>query len=495
VRIDGRDLKCKVVAEGGNLGLTQRGRIEYALAGGRINTDAIDNSAGVDTSDHEVNIKVLLAIPIAEGTLTLRQRNDLLASMTDDVAALVLRDNYEQTQVLSVGGHLAPRLTDDYARFIRYLEREGRLDRAIEFLPSEETIAERAAAGLGLVAPERAVVLAYAKLWLYDVVLASQLPDDPWVAQALVGYFPVPLRERYADTMTRHPLKREIIATVAINQTVNRVDATFVHRAAEATGAHPAEVVRAHLLTREVFGLPALWHDIEGLDNVVADEVQAQMLIDAGRLASRGAFWFLRSPRLAADMGTTIATFAPAAAALQERMASMLEGSALDDVAARTRALQAAKVPDALAQRVAALEAMGGALDIVEVAQALGRDVAEVAEIYFRLGHRLGLDWLRQRASALAATGHWQALARSALRDDVAGLQRALTRDVLLHGASGSAAARIAAWEAASRIARDRAARVVDEVKAAAEPDLAMLSVALRELRNLAGVGVPAKAG
>ena len=493
VRIDGRDLRCKVVAEGGNLGFTQRGRVEYALAGGRINNDAIDNSAGVDTSDHEVNIKVLLAIPIAEGTLTLRQRNDLLASMTDDVGALVLRDNYEQTQVLSVGGRLAAKLLDDYARFIRYLEREGRLNRAIEFLPTDEALAERAAAGLGLTSPECAVVLAYAKLWLYDVVLASALPDDPWVARALVDYFPAPLRERYAGAMARHPLKREIIATVVVNRTVNRVGPTFVHRAAEATGAHPSEVVRAHLLTREVFGLPALWLDVEALDNAVADEVQARMLIDASRLAARGALWFLRDARFAADMGTTIASFAPAVAAVAERVGSLLEGGARDDVAARAAALRADGVPEGLAQRVAALDAMGGALDVAEAAQALERDVAEVAEVYFRLGHRLGLDWIGRRIGALSAPGHWQTLARNALRDDVAGLQRALTREVLLHGAGGTAQARIEAWEAASRVARERAARVVEEVRAVAEPDLAMLSVALRELRNLAGAASGAK--
>ena len=486
VRVDGRDLRAKVVAEGGNLGFTQRGRIEYAMAGGRLYTDAIDNSAGVDTSDHEVNIKVLLALPVADGALTLRQRNDLLASMTDDVAALVLRDNYEQTQVLSVGGRIAPRTLDDYARFIRYLEREGRLDRTIEFLPDEETLARRATAGTGLTAPERAVVLAYAKLWLYDVVLASALPDDPWVALALADYFPAPLRERFGEAMARHPLKREIIANAVINQTINRVGATFVHRAAEATGAHPADVVRAHLLTREVFAFRSLWHDVEALDNQVDDEVQARMLIDAGRLAARGAFWFLRSPRLQADMGATIAAFAPAVDAVAARVADALEGAAREDAEARAAELRAARVPEALARRVADLDAMAGALDIVEVAQARQRDVAEVAEVYFRLGHRLELDWLAHRIGALDANGHWQVLARQALRDDVAGLQRALARDVLARAEGDTAAARIDAWEAMHRGARDRAARVIAELKAAPAPDLAMLSVALRELRNLA---------
>jgi glutamate dehydrogenase len=388
--------------------------------------------------------------------------------------------------VLSVGGRIAPRTLDDYARFIRYLEREGRLDRTIEFLPSEEALARRAAAGAGLTAPERAVVLAYAKLWLYDVVLASALPDDPWVAHALVDYFPAPLRERFAEAMARHPLKREIIANAVINQTINRVGATFVHRAAEATGSHPADVVRAHLLTREVFALRSLWHDVEALDNQVDDEVQARMLIDAGRLAARGAIWFLRSPRLQADMGATIAAFAPAIDAVGTRVAHTLEGGAREDVDACAAELRAGRVPEDLARRVAALDAMEGALDIVEVAQAQQRDVADVAEVYFRLGHRLELDWLAHRIGALDAGGHWQGLARQALRDDVAGLQRALARDVLARTEGGTAAARIDAWEATHRSARDRAARVVEELKAAPAPDLAMLSVALRELRNLA---------
>ncbi len=494
VRVDASDLRCKVVVEGGNLGLTQRGRIEYAASGGRICTDAIDNSGGVDTSDHEVNIKILLAIPVAEGTLTLRQRNELLASMTDDVARLVLRDNYEQTQVLSLGRRLAGKALDDHARFIRFLEREGRLDRAIEFLPSDEALAERAAAGGGLLVPEAAVVLAYAKLWLYDVVLASGLPDDPWVARALVDYFPAPLRERFADVMQRHPLKREIIATVVVNRTVNRAGPTFVHRAAESTGAHPADVVRAHLLAREVLGLPSLWAEIEALDNAVADEVQARMLIDAARLATRASFWFLRSPRLHGDLGATIATFAPAVAAVAARVGALLQGAAREEVEARARELAAAAVPGDLARRAAALDALGGALDVVEVALAQDRDVDEVAGVYFLLGHRLGLDWLAQRTGALPAQGHWSALARNALRDDVAGLQRALTREVLARGGTGSAAARIEAWEAGSRVPRDRAARVLEEVRAAATPDLAMLSVALRELRHLAGGDMPAGA-
>ena len=347
LRIDATELRCKVVAEGGNLGFTQRGRIEYARAGGRINTDAIDNSGGVDTSDHEVNIKILLDLPVAEGVLTTKQRNEFLATMTDDVAALVLADNYEQTEILSVGRRLAPRLLDDEARFMRFLEREGRLHRAIEFLPADDVLAERAASGEGLATPERAVLLAYAKLWLYDEILASKLPDDPWVAKALVDYFPPALVERYGAFLPRHPLRREIIANVVVNRTINRAGATFVHRMREATGASPAEVVRAHMLAREVFALPAVWRDIESLDMQVADDVQAAMLIDTGRLATRGTLWFLRSPRLAEDMASTIARFGPGVASLAERVFDLLPGASREEALRRATELESARVPEA----------------------------------------------------------------------------------------------------------------------------------------------------
>src|SRR6185436_17137742 len=258
IRVNGADLRCKVVAEGGNLGCTQLGRVEYALKGGRINTDAIDNSAGVDCSDHEVNIKVLLNVVARAGALALPERDKLLAGMTDEVAALVLRDNYFQTQSLSVSGTLTPALLDAQERFIRSLEKAGRLNRALEYLPSDEELAERRAAKLGLTSPERAVLLAYAKIALYDELVASNVPDDPWVATALERYFPTPLGSRYKAQIHAHPLRREIIATHVTNSMVNRVGSTFVHRMQEETGAAAPDVVRAYLIVREVFGFVEL---------------------------------------------------------------------------------------------------------------------------------------------------------------------------------------------------------------------------------------------
>ena len=483
LRANGRDLRCKVVAEGGNLGFTQLGRVEYALAGGRINTDAIDNSAGVDTSDHEVNIKILLGLVSAEGELTEKQRNTLLAQMTDQVAALVLRDNYFQTQSLSVAGRIAPQLLDAQQRFMQFLEKNARLNRALEYLPPDEEIAERRARKIGLASPERAVLLAYAKIWLVDEFLASDLAEDPWIATVLGRYFPRALREAYAGVMPRHPLRREIIATHVVNSMVNRVGSTFVHRLMDTTGAKPAEIVRAYLLQREIFSYVPLWQAIEALDSRVPDAAQAEMLVEAGRLIVRATSWLLRSPRLGAPMAETIEHFQPA---VDELYGGLALQQARSDIAARASRWLQAGVPADIAERVAALDTLFAALDIAEVAGEARRPIVEVAGVYFDLGARLGLAWLRQRIGALPADSHWQVLAKGALRDDVAGLARTLTAKVIGSGQAGEPAALVAAWQARKGDAMERATRLAAELRAAPVLDIAMLSVAVRELRNLA---------
>jgi glutamate dehydrogenase len=486
LRVNGRELRCKAFAEGGNLGCTQLGRIEYALAGGRINTDAIDNSAGVDTSDHEVNIKILLGLPIAEGELTEKQRNAVLAQMTDDVAALVLRDNVFQTQSLSVTGRIAPQLLDAHQRFIQFLEKTGRLNRALEFLPSDEEFAERRAKGIGLTSPERAVLLAYSKIWLYDELLASTLPDDPWVATALARYFPKLLRERYAAYMPRHPLKREIIATYVDNSMVNRVGSTFVHQLLETTGAKPYEIVRAYLLNREIFGFVDLWKAIEALDNQVDDAVQSAMLLDTSGLIVRGTTWFLRSRRLAEDMAATIAHFTPQVAALATRLPQLLDPGERARIDAAVAAYVANRVPPPLAARVVAFDTLYAALDIVEVAGTAKRPVETIAELYFSLATRFGLPWLREKIAALPGEAHWQMLAKGAMQDDLSSLQRTITAEVLSGGDSGAPAKLVAAWEDRNRRSVERAVQLFGELRATSSVDAAMLSVALRELRNLA---------
>ena len=485
LRVDGRELRCRVVGEGGNLGATQLGRIEYARGGGRINTDAIDNSAGVDTSDHEVNIKVLLGIPIADGELTEKQRNTLLPQMTDEVAALVLRDNVFQTQVLSVTGRVAPQMLDAQTRFMQFLEKAGRLDRAIEYLPNDEALAERRAAGEGLATPERAVLLAYSKIWLYDEVLASPLPDDPWVATALERYFPQLLREKFAAPMQRHPLKREIISTHVINSMVNRVGSTFVHRLSETTGARPFEIVRAYLLTREVFGMVPLWQAIEALDNQVDDALQSAMLIDTSRQLERGTTWFLRSKRLADDMGATIAHFQPKLLALSAQLMLGLDGDERGRIDAAAARYVEGGVPRELAEQVVTFDSLYATLDIAELAGSADVPAEDVAQIYFALGNRLGTTWLRDHIGALPADHHWQILAKGALLDDLSGLQRASTAAALAGTAVGTPAARVDAWLADNDRAIQRAGHLMNELRAAPSADVAMLTVALRELRAL----------
>ena len=487
LRVNGRDLRCKVFAEGGNLGCTQLGRIEFAAAGGRIYTDAIDNSAGVDTSDHEVNIKILLGLAVADGELTEKQRNALLAEMTDDVAALVLRDNYFQTQVLSVTGRIAPALLDAQTRFMHYLEKAGKLNRALEFLPSDDELAERRKQGRGLESPERAVLLAYSKVWLDEELKTSTLPDDPWVATALARYFPGALQEKYAAYMARHPLKREIIATHMVNSMINRVGSTFVHRLTETTGARAHEVVRAYLLSREVFGLVPMWLAIEGLDNKVDDAVQSQMLIHTSHQLERGTTWFLRSRRLADDIAATIAHFRPLVDALSARLPKLLAVGERARVDGEVGKLAAAGVPRELAERVVTFDTLYAALDIAEVAATAKKPVEPVAAVYFDIVDRLGLAWLREKIAALPADAHWRMLARSAMQDDLSGLARAVTAEVVAGGGDVAAPDKlVAAWQDRNRRALERAAQLMTELRAATSPDAAMLSVALRELRSLA---------
>jgi len=486
VRVNGGELRCKAVVEGGNLGLTQLGRVEYALAGGRLYTDAIDNSAGVDTSDHEVNIKILLGLVIAEGELTEKQRNTLLAQMTDQVAALVLRDNYFQTQSLAVAGRIAPALLDAQGRFIQFLEKSGRLNRALEFLPADQEITARRAKRIGLTGPERAVLLAYSKIWLCDELLASDLPEDPWVATALGRYFPQALREVYAGVMPRHPLKREIIATHVVNSMVNRVGSTFVHRLMETTGAEPPQIVRAYLLQREVFDYVPLWQSIEALDNKIPDGVQAEMLIEAGRLSVRATSWLLHSPRLREPMDQTIERFRPGVESLYGHLARLLDPQQRQQVDAQALRWVQAGVPADIANRVAAMDTLFAAFDIAEIAASTQRPVATVAGVYFAVSSKLGLGWLRDRIGRLPSDGHWQTLAKGAMRDDLAGVARTLAGNVFVNGEANDAADLVAAWQARNGHAMDRAGRLLGELRAAPTPDLAMLSVALRELRNLA---------
>lgn len=486
VRVNGGALRCKVLGEGGNLGATQLGRIEFALKGGRVNTDAIDNSGGVDCSDHEVNIKILLNGVVAEGELTLKQRNQLLADMTDEVAALVLRDNYAQTQILSVTRSRGVALLDEQAEFMRRLSHAGRLNRKLEFLPLDEELAERKAARIGLTNPELAVLLAYSKIELYDEVLASDVPEDPYLRTALERYFPAQLRDRFAAQIGQHPLRREIISTHVINSMINRVGPTFVSRLKAELGVPAPDVVRAYMATREVFGLVEIWRAIEALDNQVDNAVQIELIAECDRLVQRGTLWFLRHPEWLGDLQGTLAHFSPGVATLASGLADFVAPAyrtELDEAVAR-RVEQG--VPQALAGRVAALDELYSALDLVEVAVETQRAETLAARVYFGLGGELELHWLGRQVSALPADTRWQVLARGALRGDLSGLARTLTANALsLSPQDDDAATVLSAWLARQSVRLERYRQLLADVRMAQTIDMAMVSVLLRELRGM----------
>ncbi|MCP5143661.1 MAG: NAD-glutamate dehydrogenase [Gammaproteobacteria bacterium] len=486
VRVNGAELRCKVVGEGGNLGFTQKGRAEFAAGGGLIYTDAIDNSGGVDCSDHEVNIKILLNTAAGAGTLNNDARNALLASMTDEVAALVLRNNYHQALALALDDATGPELLDAQARFIRFLERDGRLNRLLESLPDDETLAQRRAARDKLRPPENAVLLAHAKLWLFDEVLASNIPEDVHMESALLGYFPAALRKDYGDDTRRHPLRREIICTHVCSSMVNRVGSTFVFNMMEETAASPADVVRAYLLTRECFGVGALWRALKQQDNVVADALQTRMLLEVGRLLSRGTRWFLRRRNYLGDLARSIEELAPAI----EATAALLKdhpAASPDIIGQRTREYVEQGVDETLAQSTAVTAEVHAALDIHEVARATTRSVPQTLSVYLALSQRLELPALRERIGQLPGDNHWQLLARAALRDDLADRLRALTAVVLKRNPGlETPDALVGAWEQANPGVIGRTRQVLQEIQSAGTVDLAMLSVGLRELRNLA---------
>ncbi len=487
-RVNGNELRCKVVAEGGNLGATQQGRIEFAQkgnggSGGLIYTDAIDNSAGVDCSDHEVNIKILLGGVVEAGDLTLKQRNDLLASMTDEVGHLVLEDNYYQPQALDVATHRPLYWLDGQQRLIHWLEGAGRLNRAIEFLPSDEEIARRRAAKQGLTAPETAVLLAYSKMSTYDELLASNLPDDPYFSRALKAYFPKVLGEKFGPQVDAHPLRREIIATWVTNTVLNRTGATFVNFLAAEAGATAADVIRAFTLAREVFDLEPLWDQIDALDLKVDASLQLDLLSELISVAQRASRWLLRlrsqDSQTNLDLPSLIARYQPAARELRNNLKDWLPEAAQktwQDAAAK---LVQAGVAEELAQSLAALKFTIPALDLADMAQSSNTGLDTTARAYFGVDEALGLAGWRTEINRLPTDTLWQTQARGSARDDVYAIAGQITQGLLSRGED------LAAWNARNAKPIARLGGLLGSISAQA-PDLAPVSVALRELRHLA---------
>ncbi|KGN40407.1 NAD-glutamate dehydrogenase [Knoellia aerolata] len=497
IRVDGRQLRVQVVGEGGNLGLSQLGRIEAALSGVRVNTDAIDNSAGVDTSDHEVNIKILLGDVVRRGDLTIEERNTLLASMTDDVAEHVLRDNYEQNVLLGNARAQELSMVPVHVRLMRWLEKRGELDRSLEFLPSDAEIAKRVSEGVGLKSPEFSVLVAYAKLALKKDILESDLPDDPYFAATLADYFPQALRETYADELGRHPLKREIITNSVVNSMVNRGGITFVFRTQEEAAGSPEQVARAFIVAREVFGLRAYVEQVEGLDNVLPTAVQTRLYLEFRRLLDRSVRWLLAARPGTLDITTEVTRLGPVVAELAPRIPDLLQGSERERVIAQTTGWEDDGVPEDLAARAATLLDSYSLLDVVEIASDLDRTPGDVAEVYFKMSERFGIDGMLNRVAQLARDDRWDALARGALRDDLYAVLEAYTRnafeaeaEVDLDGDGVvSADERIESWCRSNKDGVARAESQLTGILGLEKPTIAALSVALRSLRSVVRTG------
>ena len=485
VRVDGRDLRCKIVGEGGNLGLSQRGRIEYALAGGRINTDFIDNSGGVDCSDHEVNIKILLNHASKRAGLSVSKRNKMLADMTEDVAALVLRDNYLQSQALSMLEVRAVKDLPEHAHTIRSLELSGHLDRALEFLPFAETIDDRQKAGAGLTRPELAILLAYAKMTLYSRLIDSDVPEDPYLSQELERYFPVLMERRCGKFLRQHRLRREIIATATTNSMVNRMGATFARRAQEDTGADAATIVRAYAIAREAFAMRNTWAEIEALDNEIAAATQYEMMYETTRLLRFATYWLIHHQPDELNIDQQVLRFRRALAELDDAIPSVLSGSDLTAFESRCEQYRAASVPDALSNRMATLAALRSGPDVVAIAEQTQLPIDRSALVYFGVGTALSLDWLREQIELLDVEGHWQAVARATLRDNVYELQRLLCLQVLKHAPRGSTSSALDTWLGRHKAAVDSVRQTIAEMRSLPEMDFATLSVAVQAVRRI----------
>jgi glutamate dehydrogenase len=492
LRIDGADVRAKVVGEGANLGATQLGRVEYARAGGRINTDAVDNSAGVDTSDHEVNLKILLSGPLRRGDLAADARDVLLNEMTDDVAAHVLKDNYDQTLALSVALSRTTNDLDAHGRFMRELEGRGKLDRSVEFLPDDVELRMRAQRDQGLTRPELAVLLAYAKLDLDSEIIGSDLPDDRAFATTLAGYFPRAAVDRFPTEVEQHRLRREIISTCLANRIVNLAGPVFISRMKEMSGAPGARVARAFVVAEGAFGLAALKARIDALDGVVKADIQTGMYADIAEILRRLGLWFITNVPVTADLAETTALYRAGVEALRGTFASLVSPFEAQITEARIENLKAAGVPPDVADDVAVLPLMSGAPEIALLAHMRGLNIDFVAGAYFGIGAAVGIDRVRLLAHRIPAVEHWDRLAIRRIVDDLFAGQRALAADALGHANPGKdgqtrkdGAEAAKEWAAAHTDQLERARSFLTALEHTGELSVAKLTLANSQIREL----------
>lgn len=490
IRVDGNQLRARVVAEGGNLGLTQSARIEYSLNNGIIYTDFIDNSAGVDCSDHEVNIKILLNNLVKDSILSLEQRNNLLEKMTNEVAELVLRDNYEQTQMLSLETSVATRTNDLFRRYIHDMEKAGHLNRQLEFLPDDKTLLERKANGLGLTRPEIAVMIAYCKMCLKQAIMKTDIPEDEYFLKYLAMAFPTCLYQDYLDAMKQHSLRREIISTQLSKNITDHMGVNFVERLERETGAATDFIIKAYIIVEEIFNMTEMWHSIESLDRKVPVAIQQKMMLQIYLLIRRATRWFLRNRSSNIDIKETIETFRRPIQELIQQLPTFQTKEDNESLENEIQTLVNTGVPEDLARKTCTCEILFTSLDIVEAASESGLNIDEVAEVYYSLDSSMELNWLRSQMNAYVIDNQWDELARSGFRDDLDKAQRKLSISILRSKAKRSSdktvEQRIEAWVHRNESLMNRWQNLLADIKSSPNVQFVTYSVVLREIFDFA---------
>ena len=491
LRVNGKEVRAKVVGEGGNLGLSQLGRMEYAAAGGRLNTDFIDNSGGVDCSDHEVNIKILLNDVVSNGDMTLKQRNRLLESMTEEVSALVLLNNYRQTQAISMMEQTIVSQLDDYKRYMEHLEANGRLDRGIEFLPDNETLAERVVSGKGLTRPELSLLLSYAKAELKEALINSAVIEDSYLSDALRLAFPKILLEKYSDSVKRHRLRSEIIATQIANQLIDMMGVTFIFRAQHSTGASIAEIAQAFIVARDIFQVNHYWEMLESLDYQLPSQMQYETMAMLVKLVRRTAVWLIRIQRQDLVPAQCVAHYQPKVAHFMGCFVDELSVAECEELNAQKATLMSQNMPEALASMMAGQRYLSSALSVIHTADEANVSLDTAIRTFFTIGARLDLGWYYKVLTQLKATTHWQLLARDSAREELGRLQRKISVGIIgMLKEDVSVEAVIEAWLKEHHSLVVRWQTMLVDIRNASVADLAMFSVANRELMDLAQVSM-----
>lgn len=487
LRVNGSELRCKVFGEGGNLGMTQRGRVEYSLSGGACNTDFVDNAGGVDCSDHEVNVKILLNEVVANGDLTPKQRNILLAEMTNEVAELVLKNNYRQTQAISIAEREAVSRSAEYRRFMSTLENQKRLNRKLEFLPSDDVLLERQTHDVGLTRPELAILISYAKAVLKEDLVSENISDDAYVAKAVEGAFPKCIANQYREPLYAHRLKREIVATQTANDMVNNMGISFAQRLVESTGATLGEVAKAYITARDVYQMEQFIVDLQALDYAISADIQYELMINMMRRVRRATRWFLRNRRSAINPASEVQFFTPAIRMISERLPDLLAGGQLEELQGQYQRLQSSGVPQDLIIRATSASYLFSGLSIAEVVKRSGASLEVVSELYFKLSEELSLVWFANQLAKTKVESFWQAMARETYMDDLESQLRSLTLSLVkCVDIEGGVSQLIAAWTKQQGTLIARWKSMVSELQASSGADFAVFSVALRELLDLA---------